>query len=57
MQHWERRARDWQIRAQERRIRRKARSTNEGERSMADARVKEASRSEEPTEAIVLSNK
>jgi hypothetical protein len=52
MQRWERRARNWLIRAQD-----KARLTNEGERSMADARVEEASRSEEPTEAIVLSNK
>ena len=56
MQRWERRARNWQIRAQERRIRRKARSA-EGERSMANARVEEASRSDEPTEAIVFSNK
>ena len=57
MQRWERRARNWLIRAQERRMRRKARLTKEGERSMANARVEEASRSEEPTEAIVLSNK
>jgi hypothetical protein len=57
MQRWERRARNWLIRAQERRMRRKARLTNEGELSMANARVEEAFRSEEPTEAIVLSNK